>query len=298
MSRAFKGKGNLDKIKRTITADGMAGDRLFAVPPVEQLLAPNYQGLESKGDCLHLPICAPTRCRFAGYLAKIVPYLKSLRLTFPNQQELEEQFKADYYSRFIHTNRRWLFGLSLFLLLLGINDTLQFESFGHDKIVLSWSVCALCFQTVSADCLRHGYRVLRAVGGAFGLLVVALSFLAKKAYEHWMQMLSSFALSLIGCILIQIGIEFKFYDDAQGVGLLLILTSLFSLFVGMRFKVCPVILSCSLRTHHVLTQFSAGSTVLVLLYYCIVPLEYFGATPSVTLFLLLGTLPALVTCAQ
>jgi len=53
----------------------LQGDRIFAVPPVEQLLAPNYGRSNQRSSC-----------------GKVLPYLMSLSLTFNNQKELEVSF--------------------------------------------------------------------------------------------------------------------------------------------------------------------------------------------------------------
>jgi hypothetical protein len=137
----------------------------------------------------------------------------SLDLSFIEHPQLEADFQADYFQRFLAPNRGWLGKLTMALLLLAIFDTLANLEGSNDNLVRSY--------------------IFRAVGVAAGLACYLFSY--SRHYERVWQLASASAVTVMGVMLIQIGIQFGFYLQAYGVALVLLLLGLVGMFMGFTF---------------------------------------------------------------
>jgi len=196
------GRGNLDKVRRMLAE---SVDPLFSLPPVEQLLAGAHFKVDPSRPCV-----------------KLRTWMRKISMKFVTHPDLEAQFEQDYYNKFHVTNRKWILGLSIVFLLLGIYDHLAYAPESSSGLILrTW--------------------ILRCISVLIGLFTVLISYLRPREYSRWMQVMSTFTLTIMGIVMVQIGIDFHFYNSAYGVGLVLVLTSLFSLLVGMRCQVRGVV---------------------------------------------------------
>lgn len=139
-------------------------------------------------------------------------------LRFVHDPELEAQFQADFFRRFLEPNRRGLLAFVVALLLLGIYETLLNlpDSASESRTMeVTW--------------------ILRAVGLAVGVALYTLTHTHRSLYERWQQPILTGAWALMGCMLLTILVQLDSYAQVYGVTSVLLLLTMTSTFVGLQF---------------------------------------------------------------